>query len=301
MRGGTIRLAVVLHLLKDQPWAARVKRDIESVLASHPSIRAEYADPGGDAGEQVRLLETYLAQRVHALIVVPIDTASVQKPLRSFQDAKIPVIVIGADVGDDQLYQAQILGNQPQFGREVGSFFAEVMDGAGDIVEVLGIVASSVTSDRSKGFRQAIAGYPKMRIIDSCVGDWRHEPALREFTQVLARQPRIDGVFAHNDEMASAILQAASAVGREAEMLVAGIDALPTSIRLVSQGRLAATFLYPSPGKDAVYALLAILNGEHCLKRVMLQTWPFRSNSRIEAWKSARKKPGPSPRPSSIT
>lgn len=292
---GATRLAVVLHMLKNQPWAVRVKRDIESVLLGHPSIQAEFADAGGDPAAQDRLLEEHLDKGVDACIVVPIDAERIRPVLRRYQEANVPVIVIGIDVGDEKLYQAVILGDHLQFGREVGAFFATAMEGAGSIVEILGIVASTVTTDRSQGFRESLAAYPRMQIIDTCVGDWTYDRALREFAQVLSRHKRIDAVFAHNDEMASAALDAAAAVGREAEMLVAGIDALPSSIRLVSQGRLAATFLYPSPGKDAVYALLAVLNHEQCLKRVMLHTWPFRSNSRIRAWREARRRSGPSP------
>jgi ribose transport system substrate-binding protein len=291
---GTTRLAVVLHMLKNQPWAVRVKRDIDSVLASHPSIHAEYTDAGGDPAVQVRLLEENLEKGLDACIVSPIDGERLSPVLRRYQAANVAVIVIGVDIRDDQLYQAVILGDHRQFGREVGTFFAKAMEGAGRLVEILGIVASKVTTDRSQGFRESFAEHPQMQIIDTCVGDWTYDRALHEFAQVLSRHERIDAVFAHNDEMASAALDAAAAVGREEEMLVAGIDALPSSIRLVSQGRLAATFLYPSPGKNAVYALLAILNHEQCLKRVLLHTWPFRSNSRVQAWREARRMSGPS-------
>jgi ribose transport system substrate-binding protein len=292
MAGGMTRLAVVLHMIKNQPWGVRVVRDIEAVLAGHRSIKAEFVDSAGDPDEQVRILERFLLQGIDALIVNPIDVQLVRGPLRKYRAAQIPVIVIDGDVGEPDLYRALIVGNNHQFGREVGAFFVEVMGGAGDLVEILGPAASHLPKERSAGFRAALADHPRMRIIDSCVGDWTYDRALREFAQLLSRQKRIDGVFAHNDEMATAALDAAAQVGREDEMLVTGIDALPSSIRLVSQGRLAATFLYPSPGKDAVYALLAILNGEECVKTVRLQTWPYRSNGRIDTWQRARRRAG---------
>jgi ribose transport system substrate-binding protein len=286
---GTTRLAVILHMLKDQPWAMRVKRDIDAVLENHLTIHAEYSDAGGDPAVQVRLLEEYLANGFDACIVAPIDAEQISPVLRRYQAANVPVIVIGSDIADEKLCQAVILGDHRQFGREVGTFLTTAMDGVGRLVEILGIVASSVTTDRSQGFRESLAEHPQMQIIDTCVGDWTYDRARREFAEVLSRHERIDAVFAHNDEMASAALDSAAAVGREEEMLVAGIDALPSSIRLVSQGRLAATFLYPSPGKNAVYALLAVLNHEQCLKRVLLHTWPFRSNSRVRAWREGRR------------
>src|SRR5947207_3131600 len=118
MPRGTTRLAVVLHILKDQPWGARVKRDIESVLLSHPSIQAEYVDAGGDPIEQVRLVDEFLKSGIDALIVMPIDAARIRAVLKKHRALGVPVIVVGLDLGDDQLYHAQILGNHRQFGRE---------------------------------------------------------------------------------------------------------------------------------------------------------------------------------------
>jgi ABC-type sugar transport system substrate-binding protein len=123
-------------------------------------------------------------------------------------------------------------------------------------------VDTSIASDRSAGFREALAGHPALRLVDGCVGNWGYQAARKEFGKVLARQPRIDGVFAQNDDMARGALDAALQVGREDEMLVIGIDGLPRAIHLVTECRQAATFLNPSPGKHAVYALLAVLEGQ---------------------------------------
>ena len=280
----TKKLAVVLHLIEEQPWGLMVAGDIKKVLAHHPSIQVQFADPGGDAAEQTRILDRLLDENIDALIVAPIDAAAVNAPLRRYRDAAVPVIVIDNEIDEPELCRSVILADNHRFGREVGEFFAQVMGERGDLVEILGIPTSKPTPDRSAGFREALAGRSEMRILDSCIGNWKYTDALRGFTLLLARHERIDGVFAQNDEMARAALDAAARAGREAEMLIVGIDALPSSIRLVAQARLAATFINPSPGKDAVYALLAILNGEPCMEKMLLKTWPFRSNFRVEAW-----------------
>jgi ribose transport system substrate-binding protein len=62
--------------------------------------------------------------------------------------------------------------------------------------------------------------------------------------------------------MAEGAYLAAKAVGREKEMKFIGIDALPIpsgGIKAVEQGRLTATFTYPTNGKEAIAAAKKIL------------------------------------------
>ena len=290
MPGRVSRVAVVLHVLEGLPWSEGVRRSIESALQLHPEVRLEFADPKGDAAEQVRILDRFLAAKVDALILLPIDPLRTRAALRRYHQADIPVIVIDNDIGAPELYRSLILSDNRRIGQEAGELFAEVMGGSGYLVEIRGLIETPAAVDRSAGFREALASHPDLRIVDECIGSWLYERAVKEFSLVLARQPRIDGVFAQNDDMARGALDAAAQAGREKEMLVVGIDALPSAIRLVAEGRQAATFLNPSPGKDAVYALLAILEGEPCLPKTLLRTWPYQSNARIRAWQQARRR-----------
>jgi ribose transport system substrate-binding protein len=289
------RVAVVLYMQKNQPWSDVVRRDISDVLGARPSISVEFADPEGNADKQLRLLEGYLEerQRVSAVILAPIDPQRTRPLLEKYRAADIPVVIVDTDVGDSALYRAIVLVDNRHIGRQVGEFYVEATGGVGDIVEIRGIKSTAASTARAAGFRQAIAGHPKLRIVEECAADWLYDRAQREFARILTRRNGIDGVFAHNDEMARGAYDAAVEAGREDEMLITGIDALPGVngvIRMVSQGRLAATFLNPSPGKHAAMAALAIIDGEPCLKKTLLKSSSFQSNKRIRAWRDGRRK-----------
>lgn len=287
------RVAVVLYMQKNQPWGDVVRRDIGDVLSSRPSIAVEFADPQGDANKQLQILEEYLKERVAVLILAPIDPQRTRPVLERYKAADIPVIIVDTDVGDASLYRAIVLADNRHIGKQVGEFFVEATAGTGDIVELRGIRTTAASMARATGFRQALAAHPKLRIVEECAADWLYDRALREFTRILARRNLIDGVFAHNDEMARGAYDAAVAAGREEELLITGIDALPGPkgvFRMVSQGQLAATFLNPSPGKHAAMAALAILDGEPCLKKTLLKSSSFQSSKRIRAWRDARRR-----------
>jgi ribose transport system substrate-binding protein len=278
-------------MLKDQPWGARFREDLEAALAVHPEITLELADPAGDPVVQLRMVEGYLRAGVRALIVAPLDNDILKPILRGYLLAKIPVIVLDSDPGEPALYRALIIADNRQFGRKMGEFFVEVTGGMAQLVEVRGMPNTSGARDRSEGFREAIAPHPGIRIMESVTGRWLYTRAREEFAGALARHPHVDGVFAQNDEMARGAWDAAHAAGRENEMLITGIDALrgERGLQLVLQGKLAATLINPPPGRAAADALLAMLRGEPCMQRTVLQTSMFRSKERIKAWHEARR------------
>ena len=82
---------------------------------------------------------------------------------------------------------------------------------------------------------------------------WLEPNARREMESALARFPKIDLVYAHNDPGAHGAYLAAKQAGREKEMRFVGIDALPhEGVQYVAQGILDATFLYPTGGAEAI-------------------------------------------------
>jgi ribose transport system substrate-binding protein len=80
-------------------------------------------------------------------------------------------------------------------------------------------------------------------------------------------------VYGHNDPEAYGAYLAAKDAGREKEMKILGIDALPDEgVTWVAKGQLTATFLYATPGAEGVRQGLKIVNGEKVEKKITLPT-----------------------------
>ena len=104
---------------------------------------------------------------------------------------------------------------------------------------------------------------------------WKQDEGKKEMESALARFPQIDLVYAHNDPMAIGAYLAAKAKGRDREMKFIGIDALPGldgGRQAVADGKLDATFVYPTGGRQAVELAARILSGERVPRKVVLPT-----------------------------
>jgi len=140
-------------------------------------------------------------------------------------------------------------------------------------------MTSTPGQDRLAGFHAALKGQP-VDIVFSADTQWLEPRAREEMESALAVNPVIDLVYAHNDPAAHGAYLAAKAAERDRDIVFVGIDGLPQEGQVyVRQGLLAASFEYPTGGREAVETALRILRGESVPKRVTLNSRFFTSEN----------------------
>jgi ribose transport system substrate-binding protein len=74
----------------------------------------------------------------------------------------------------------------------------------------------------------------------------------------------IQGVYAHNDEMALGAIQAIEAAGRAGEkIMVTGLDGQNNAIQAVKDGRLFATFTFPYVAPEGIQYAYRLCLGDY--------------------------------------
>jgi len=257
-----------------EPWRVAMNAEVAARAKDFPDLDIVYADAQQDNAKQVADVENFLRQKIDLLIISPNEA----KPLtpivtRVFQQG-IPVVILDREI-DGDAYTTFIGADNVAIGHAAGEYAAQLLGGKGDVVEIKGLPGSTPARDRSAGFRAAIAKYPDIHIIHDPVANWLREEAMTQMEAALQAHPHIDLVYAHNDPMAIGAYLAAKAKGREHEMKFIGIDGLPGldgGRQAVADGKLAATFVYPTGGKQAVEIAERILHGEKVPHRITLPT-----------------------------
>ena len=95
----------------------------------------------------------------------------------------------------------------------MGQLVANEMEGKGTLVEITGLKGSSAAIDRHRGFTEAIADFPGIRLISSELGDWTQASGEKAMNDVLNHETAIDCVFGHNDRLALGARKVAMAHG----------------------------------------------------------------------------------------
>ena len=239
-----------------------------------PQMEIVFADAQQDNAKQVTDVENFLRQGISLLMISPNEATPLTAVVRKVYERGVPVVVIDRAV-DGDAYTVFIGADNRLIGREAGKLIAQLLNGKGDIVEIKGLPGSPPARDRSDGMREVIAGFPGIHIVHEPVANWLREEAMTQMEIALAAHDHIDLVYAHNDPMAVGAYLAAKAKGRDGEMKFVGIDGLPGpdgGRQAVADGKLAATFVYPTGGRQAVDLAAKILSGEKVPKKVTLST-----------------------------
>jgi len=257
-----------------EPWRVAMNAEVAARAKDFPDLEIVYADAQQDNAKQVADVENFLRQGIDLLMISPNEARPLTPIVERVFKAGIPVVIIDRGI-EGESYTTFVGADNYQIGREAGEHIAGITGGRARIVEIRGLPGSPPANDRSRGMHDAIAGHPGLQIIHSPVANWLREEAMSQMEMALAAHPAIDVVYAHNDPMAIGAYLAAKAKGREKEMVFIGIDALPGldgGRQAVADGRLDATFVYPTGGREAVEIASRILKGESVPRRVVLQT-----------------------------
>lgn len=252
-----------------EPWRVQMNQDIKNEADKHPEIRVIYKDAQNDSLKQRAQIEEFISAGVDLIVVSPKEAAPLTQPVAAAYEKGIPVIVLDRRVLGDK-YTCFIGADNTIIGKAAGKWIVEKLGGKGKVVELKGLMTSTPGQDRHTGFREGIEG-SDIEVIFEADMKWLEPMARKEMESALARYSQIDLVYAHNDPGAHGAYLAARAVNRENEMMFVGIDALPHEGQIyVQQGIMAASFEYPTGGKEAIERALEILSGGSVPKEITL-------------------------------
>lgn len=186
-----------------------------------------------DLGKQTSQIEDFVARKVDAIVVCPVDSKGIGAAIRKANDAKIPVFTadIAAEEGD---VVSHIASDNLAGGRLAGEYLAKLLGGKGT-VGVINQPAITSVLDRVRGFTEAIAKYPDMKIVTDVNGQGVRDRALQAASDVLQAHPDIQGIFGINDDSALGALDAAQQFNRE-NVAIIGYDATPPAVDAITKG-----------------------------------------------------------------
>ncbi|MGE4266742.1 MAG: ribose ABC transporter substrate-binding protein RbsB [Deferribacterales bacterium] len=228
--------------------------------AKKAGINLIVLDSQNDPAKEIANVEDLLSKGVAAILINPTDSDAVGNAIKMANRAKIPVITLdrGANAGT---VVSHIASDNVAGGKMAGQYIAEKLGKKGNVVELEGIPGTSAARDRGKGFNEALKG-TSIKVVARQAADFDRTKGLNVMENILQSQPKIDAVFAHNDEMALGAMRAISAAKKN--IMVVGFDATDDAVKAVKDGKMAATVAQQPAfiGAKGVETAKAVLEGK---------------------------------------
>ncbi|BEP28500.1 ribose ABC transporter substrate-binding protein RbsB [Helicovermis profundi] len=234
--------------------------------ANESNVKLIILDSQNDPAKELANIEDLLTQNVDLILINPTDSDAVVNSIKNANNKNVPVITLdrGANAGE---IVTHIASDNVAGGMMAGNFIKDLLGSKGNVVELEGIAGTSAARDRGKGFNDAIKE-TDIKVVARQVADFDRTKGLSVMENILEAQPKIDAVFAHNDEMALGALKAIEASGRDIK--VVGFDASEDAVKSVHDGKMSAT-VAQQPGKIGslgIESAIKFLNGESLEKYI---------------------------------
>ena len=215
-----------------------------------------------------------IRQKVDVLIISPYQSEPITAVAEEAYRAGIPTIITDRKVNTDQ-YTSFVGANNYEIGLAAGNYAANYLPPNAIILEIWGLTQTSPAQERHKGFVDALREREDLSF-RKIEGQWLVDTARMELRK-LEHPEQIDFVYAHNDMMAIAAREYFMAWDsiRGRELRIIGVDAVAgAGLEAVEDGRINASFLYPTGGEQVIRTAMRIIQGEPVDKFIPLRTAP---------------------------
>ena len=159
-------------------------------------------------------------------------------------------------------YTAFIGADNVAIGRTMAQYVAAIATDGSEIIEITGLEGSTPVEERHRGFMEGIRNSRKHIKVTTLKGDWTINTPCRLMRQLLKEGHRPVCVFGHNDGEAYGAYLGAKDLGMEKDIKFVGIDGLPgpnQGVEWVSEGKLTASYIYPTKGERIIPLAMRIL------------------------------------------
>lgn len=249
---GTKRFKVGVSIpAADHGWTAGIKYWAEKTSKENPDIDWIIED-AKEPGEQISDLENLQTQGVDALVVLATESAPITPIAEKLKNAGI--LLVSVDRGFTKpIADLYIEGDNKAFGQKSAKFIVEKLGGKGNVAVLEGI-PSTVNTDRVDAAMAVFNASPGIKVVGRDSGMWSREKAEKVMQNMLVSNPKIDAIWASDDDMALGVETALKAAGRDKNVWILGGAGMKDIVKRV----IDKDPLYPA---DVTYSPSMIRDG----------------------------------------
>jgi len=227
--------------------------------------------------KQISDIQDLLNQGVDVLIVAPVNSDGLDPALSAAKEAGVPVLTIDRKVTNKSCedYIAFLGSDFYDQGQRAAAALAEATGGEARVAILLGSSGNNVTDQRNAGFIDAVkSDFPGLEIVAQQTANFARDEGQSVTEQLLAADPDIDAIYAHNDEMALGAITAVQAAGLQpgTDVKIVSIDGTRNAVQALADGQMNGVIeSNPRFGPLAFQVLEQFYSGEEIPEDVIIE------------------------------
>jgi inositol transport system substrate-binding protein len=254
----------------DDNFLTVLRNGMSDYAKTQPGVTLQIEDAKDDVSKQLSQVQNFIANKVDAIIVNPVDTSATPAITKLAAEAGVPLVYVNRLPADlDQLgpKASAVVSDEKESGTYEAQQVCKLLGGKGDILVIEGQLSNQAAVQRTKDVHEVIAtpDCSGMKIVAEQTANWDRTQGQNLMTNWLSKGLKYDAVISNNDEMAIGAIQAMKAAGVDTKKaIVGGVDATQDALASMKAGDLKVTVFQNAAGqgKGAVDTALALASGK---------------------------------------
>lgn len=226
-----------------------------------------------DRDQQIQTIENFTTRRVSGIVLAPLDSQAMVRPVNNAIRAKVPVVIFDSGLKSDN-YVSFVATDNYKGGVLAGQHMGKLLGGKGNVILLRYAVGSASTEEREAGFVDTLKKeFPQIKLIssDQYAGPTR-ESAYQASQNLLNRFSReVNGVFAPCEPPTIAMTKALRDIGKAGgKVKMIGFDSGSLSVADLKRGDVQG-LVVQNPvfmGYKGVMTMVEHLQGKKVEKRI---------------------------------
>lgn len=242
--------AVVISLTN--PFWVNMKNCYEAAAAEMGiTMDVQTGTTEGDTQSQLDVLMTMADMDYDLIIVSPIDGTNLIPGIIKCNENGVKVINLGPGVDVAALEEAgghldgKITVNFQEQGQTVANDMIARLPEGGEVAILQGLAGAGQSEGRTAGATEVFEAAEGIDLVASIPCDWDATIAFDTTKDIIAEHPDLKGIFACNDVMALAAVEALAAEGKT-DVLVYGVDLTDDARAAIKDGTMTGSMSYSS-------------------------------------------------------
>lgn len=190
-------------------WRSQFVDSIEKVAEEYKAqgIISEYqiANSNADVNEQLNQINAMINSGMDAIIIDPVSATALGSVVEMAQEKGIMVVISNDIAAYEGTYA--VVNDIDAMWRIQAKWFAEKLNGKGNIVEITGLPGNTSDQQRIDAAEDVFKDYPDIKVLASAPGKWSESTAQSVMSTFLSTYDNIDGVLLQ-DVMSNGVLRA---------------------------------------------------------------------------------------------
>jgi ribose transport system substrate-binding protein len=219
-----------------------------------------------DREQQVEVVEGFISQGVNGLILAPLDSRALVRPVEEAKAAGIPTVIFDSALATSGDQISYVSTDNGKGGHLAGQRMGELLKGAGTVLMLRYQEGSAATEERERGFLDELKRFPGIHVVssDQFAGPTRDTAKTASENLLNRFADTVDGIFTPNESSTAGMLLALQDIGKAGTITFVGFDYSQTFIAPLERGELKG-FVVQNPvnmGYLSVKTLVDHLRGQ---------------------------------------